>query len=316
MTNKVQLPKFSLMSTNLLSTSAAIGFGGVVQEYLCNWENQQLRVVYETLGKGSPLLLLPSFSSVSTRSEVGELAKLLAANFQVVAIDWPGFGQSSRPSLNYRPEIYQQFLEDFVKAVFNNPITVVAAGHAASYVLQLAVKQPTTFLRIVLLAPTWRGPLPTMGASQQIAGMVRELVRSPILGQALYKLNTTQSFLSFMYRRHVFTDAAKITPSFIEKKWHITQQPGARFASAAFVTGNLDAVHKQSDFLGLVQSLTVPLMVVIGESSPPKSREEMNALAALPKVRSVVIPGSLGLHEEYPTVVLQAVQDFLLSPEN
>ena len=316
MTNKVQLPKFSLMPTNLLSTSAATSFGGVVQEYFWNWENQQLRVVYETLGKGSPLLLLPSFSSVSTRSEIGELAKLLAPNFQVLAIDWPGFGESSRPSLNYRPEIYQQFLEDFVKAVFNAPITVVAAGHAASYVLQLAVKQQAAFSQIVLLGPTWRGPLPTMGASQQIAGMVRELVRSPIVGQALYKLNTTQSFLSFMYRRHVFTDAAKITPSFIEKKWHTTQQPGARFASAAFVTGNLDAVHKQSDFLELVQSLTIPLMVVIGESSPPKSREEMNALVALPGVRSVVIPGSLGLHEEYPAVVLEAVQDFLFSPKN
>jgi pimeloyl-ACP methyl ester carboxylesterase len=302
------------MSTNLLSTSAA-SFGGVVQEYLWNFENQQLRVVYETLGKGSPLLLLPSFSSVSTRSEVGELAKLLAPNFQVVAIDWPGFGESSRPSLNYRPEIYQQFLEDFVKAVFNTPITVVAAGHAASYVLQLAVKQ-AAFSKILLLAPTWRGPLPTMGASQEIAGFVRGLVRSPILGQALYKLNTTPSFLSLMYRRHVFTDAAKITPGFIEKKWHTTQQPGARFASAAFVTGNLDAVHEQSDFLGLVQSLTVPLMVVIGESSPPKSREEMNALVALPGVRSVVIRGSLGLHEEYPEVVLEAVQNFLFSSEN
>ncbi len=313
MTNRVQLPKFSVMSTNVLSTSAGIGFGGVVQEYLWNFENQQLRVVYETLGKGSPLLLIPSFSSVSTRLEVGELAKLLASNFQVVAVDWPGFGESSRPSLNYRPEIYQQFLEDFVKAVFNTPITVVAAGHAASYVLQLAVKQQAAFSKIVLLAPTWRGPLPTMGASPQIAGIVRELVRSPILGQALYKLNTAPSLLSFMYRRHVFTDAAKITPSFIEKKWHTTQQPGARFASAAFVTGNLDAVHKQSDFLELVQSLTVPLMVVIGESSPPKSRKEMNALVALPGVKSVVIPGSLGLHEEYPAVVLEAVEDFLFS---
>jgi len=304
------------MSTNLLSTSAAVGFGGVVQEYLWNWENQQLRVAYETLGKGSPLLLLPAFSSVSTRLEMGELARLLAPNFQVVAVDWPGFGESSRPSLNYQPQIYQQFLSDFVNAIFNTPITVMAAGHASTYVLQLAVKQPAAFSKIVLLAPTWRGPLPTMGASQQIAGMVRELVRSPIVGQALYKLNTTPSFLNFMYRRHVFTDTAKLTPSFIEKKWQTTQQPGARFASAAFVTGNLDAVRQQSDFLQLVQSLTVPLMVVIGESSPTKSREEMNALAALPGVRSVVIPGSLGLHEEYPAEVLAAVENFLFRIEN
>lgn len=301
------------MSTNLLSTSNAVGFGGVVQEYLWNWDNQQLRIVYETLGKGSPLLLLPAFSTVSTRLEMGELARLLAPHFQVTAVDWPGFGESSRPSLNYSPALYHQFLADFVKSVFNNAITVIAAGHAASYVLQLAQREPAVFSRIVLVAPTWRGPLPTMGATQQTAGMVKELVRSPILGQALYKLNTTPSFLSFMYRRHVFTDAAKLTPNFIEKKWHTTQQPGARFASAAFVTGNLDAVHEQSDFLALVRSLSVPLMVVIGESSPPKSRAEMEALAALPGVKSVVIPGSLGMHEEYPAEVLEAVQDFLFS---
>ncbi len=54
-------------------------------------------------------------------------------------------------------------------------------------------------------------------------------------------------------------------------------------------------------------------MVVIGESSPPKSRAEMDALAALPKVTSVIVPGSLGLHEEYPADVLEAVRDFLFS---
>ncbi|WP_414563982.1 MULTISPECIES: alpha/beta fold hydrolase [unclassified Anabaena] len=301
------------MTTNLVSTPDSVGFGGVVKEYTWSWENQPLRVIYETIGTGSPILLLPAFSSVSTRAEMGELAKLLASHFQVTAVDWPGFGQSSRPSLNYRPEIYQQFLEDFITTVFLTPIIVVAAGHASSYVLKLAVKQPDIFSRIALLAPTWRGPLPTMGANPQIADMVKGLVRSPIVGQALYKLNTTPSFLSWMYRRHVFTDDAKLTPSFIEKKWQTTRKPGARFASAAFVTGNLDAIREQSDFLALVQSLSVPLMVVIGKSSPPKSRAEMDTVAALPKVQSVVIPGSLGLHEEYPDVVFTAIEDFLLS---
>ena len=302
------------MSTNLVSTYDPVGFGGVVQEYIWTWDNQPLRVIYETIGTGSPLLLLPAFSSVSMRGEMGELANLLAPHFQVTVVDWPGFGQSSRPSFNYRPEIYHQFLEDFIHTVFSPPITVVAAGHASSYVLQLAVKQPHLFLRILLLAPTWRGPLPTMGASPQIADLVKGLVRSPIIGQGLYKLNTTPSFLTWMYRRHVFSDDRKLTPSFIERKWQTTQKAGARFASAAFVTGNLDAIKNQSDYLTLVGNLSIPLMVVIGESTPPKSRQEMNAVAALPGVTSVVIPGSLGLHEEHPDIVFTATQDFLLPP--
>ncbi|WP_414526729.1 alpha/beta fold hydrolase [Nodularia chucula] len=302
------------MSSNVVSTYEPVGFGGTVHEYTWSWENQPLRVIYETIGTGSPLLLLPTFSSVSMRGEMGELANLLAPHFEVTVPDWPGFGESSRPSLNYRPEIYQQFLADFIQTVFPTPMIVVAAGHAASYVLQLAVKQPDVFTKILLLAPTWRGPLPTMGASTQIADFVKGLVRSPIVGQALYKLNTTPSFLTWMYRRHVFSDDAKLTPSFIEKKYQTTQKPGARFASAAFVTGNLDAIRQQTDFLTLVQSLSVPLMVVIGESTPPKSRQEMNTLAALPAVTSAILPGSLGIHEEYPELVFTAVQEFLLSP--
>jgi len=141
------------------------------------------------------------------------------------------------------------------------------------------------------------------------------LVRSPIVGQILYKLNTLPSFLNFMYRRHVFVDMSRLTPHFIEKKWHTTQQPGARFASAAFVTGNIDAVNAQADFLEMVRLLSVPLMIVIGESSPPKSRQEMEAMAALPGVKSVVLPGSLGMHEEYPAAILAAIQDFLFSPQ-
>lgn len=301
------------MSTNVLSASSKSEIGGVVQEYFWKSENQQLRIAYETLGKGPQLLLLPAFSTVSMRSEMGEIGKLLSPHFQVVAVDWPGFGQSSRPAVNYEPALYQQFMKDFVTSVLDTPVAVVAAGHSAAYVLQLANQIQTVFSRIVLVAPTWCGPLRVMGVNQEIRGMVRELVRSPFLGQFLYKLNTLPSFLNFMYRRHVYVDAAKLTPDFMQYKWRNTQQSGARYAPAAFVTGTLDAVDNQADFLALARGVSVPLKVVIGESSPSKSRAEMDAMKALSGVQTVVLPGSLGMHEEYPQAVVEAVQDFLLS---
>jgi hypothetical protein len=150
-----------------------------------------------------------------------------------------------------------------------------------------------------------------MGANQQISGLVRQLVRSPILGQGLYKLNTTPSFLSLMYRRHVYTDEAKLTPDFIAQKWQITQQPGARYAPAAFVTGAIDSVQERADFLAYFQPLPVPVMVIIGEQVPPKSREEMDLIAGLPGVQSSVLPGSLGMHEEYADSVSEVMWDFL-----
>ena len=294
-----------------MTKSSPTKIDGVVKEFLWNWEQQQIRVVYECLGEGSPLLLLPAFSTVSMRSEMADIAKLLSPHFQTIAVDFPGFGDSQRPSVDYKPALYQQFLQDFVSSVFDTPVAVVAAGHSAAYVLRLQKEQPNAFSRIVLVAPTWRGPLPTMGVDKSVAGMVKNLVRSPILGQFLYKLNTVPGFLSFMYRRHVYTDAAKLTSDFIEYKWRNTQHPGGRFAPAAFVTGNLDAVNNRNDFLNLAKNLSIPLMVIIGESSPPSSRAEMDALAALPEVESVKLGGTLGMHEEYPTEVFEAISPFL-----
>lgn len=299
-------------TTQTSSNPSATGIGGTVQEYIWNWQGQPLRVVYETLGEGMPVLLLPAFSTVSTRGEMVGLAKLLAPQFQTVALDWPGFGESDRPPLDYRSTIYHQFLQDFVTNVFNTPVAVLAAGHAAGYVMHLAKRLPEVWSKIVLVAPTWRGPLPTMtGEQQDWFGIIREAVRSPILGDALYALNTAPPFLSYMYQSHVFTDSAILTPSFIEQKWKITQHPGGRFAPVAFVTGALDPVRNQSDFLAWFQPLPAPVMVIIGEQAPPKSKAEMEVLASLPGVEVRRLPGSLGMHEEYPAAVAEAILPFL-----
>jgi len=295
------------------STATNFGLAGNVHEYVWAWAGQQLPIVYETLGQGPPVLLLPAFSTVSTRAEMRGLAERLAPQFQVTALDWPGFGQSPRPPLDYRPALYHQFLEQFVKAVFDLPIAVVAAGHAAGYVMHLAQQAPQTLSQVVLVAPTWRGPLMTMGEHRQLYGMLRNLVRTPLVGQALYKLNTTRSFLSLMYRRHVYADPAKVTPELIERKYQITQRPGARFAPAAFVTGALDPVKDRSELLNWFQPLPMPLMVVVGEHSPPKSKAEMEALAELPGVEIQRFSGSLGLHEEYAAEVAEVILPFLNS---
>lgn len=295
-----------LTITNSSKNSATAG------EYLWNWKETQIKVIYETRGKGNPVLLLPAFSTVSTREEMRPLAEILAPNFQVVSLDWPGFGESSRPRTDYEPQLYHQFLTDFVESIFNSPVAVVAAGHAAGYVMALAQKKPDVWSKIVLAAPTWRGPLPTMSKKQSgWHGIVRELVRSPLIGQFLYKLNTAPSFLSFMYRRHVYADAAKVTPDFIQSKWEVTQKPGARYGSAAFVTGGLDPAKVRSEFTDNFQQLTVPVMVVIAENAPPKSKAEMQVLAELPGVESRIIPGSLGMHEENAADLANAIKSFL-----
>lgn len=289
--------------------------GGTIREFYWNWKKKPITVIYEVRGEGKPVLLLPAFSSVSTRGEMRALADRLAEQFQVVTLDWVGFGDSSRPAISYSPAVYHALLKDFVRGVFAEPVVVVAAGHAAGYVMQLAQKSREAWAWIVLVAPTWRGPLPTaMGERRWLYNLLRFIVNLPILGQFLYLLNTTPPFLRWMMGRHVFADRSHLSKELMTEKWRTTQRRGGRFASAAFVTGGLDPVRKRNQFFDYFQPpLPAPVLMVIGEQTPVKSLAEMEILAHFSGVGIQILrmPGSLGLHEEYGDQLADSVIPFL-----
>lgn len=280
-------------------------------QFSFEWNQQQYSIAYDTIGQGKPVLLLPAFSTVSTRLEMKGIAERINDRYQAITLDWLGFGESDRPALDYRPVLLHQVLQAFVKAIFSEPVAIIAAGHAAGYALQLAQQYPQACSCIVLVAPTWRGPLPTMGAPKPLATAVRQLVRFPVLGQALYQANTTRGFLRLMYGRHVYANQSRLTPEFIEQKQQITRQPGARFAPAAFVTGGLDPVSDRQEFITLLQSSPVPVLVIVADQAPPYSKQEMEAMVAIPGIQSLVLPGTLGMYEEYAAEVAEAVLPFL-----
>ena len=301
------------------STAPTARLGGTVHHYRWQYESQEVAIAYETLGQGAPVLLLPAFSTVSTRTEMAQIAQVLSPHFQVIALDWLGFGDSDRPALQYGRSLYQQILQDFVQACCPQPLTIIAAGHAAGYALHLAHTQPDICQNLILVAPTWKGPLRAMGAPTWMATGVRNLVRSPLLGPTLYSLNTRPAFLKWMYQRHVYVDHTKLTPTFMEQRYRITQHEGARFAPAAFVTGGLDPMADQDEWLHVGRevatssTLARPMQVILADQSPPQSKAGMEAIASLPHVQAHRLPGSLGVYEEYGNEVGAIALQFLQS---
>jgi pimeloyl-ACP methyl ester carboxylesterase len=259
------------------------------------------------------VLLLPAFSTVSSREEMRPLAERLAAQgCRCTLVDWPGFGDSTRGRLSYGPRLYRHFLADFADAVTPKGVAVVAAGHAASYALALARDRPGVWSRAVLLAPTWRGPLPTaMGEHTKAYAWARRLVGAPVIGEALYRLNTLRPVIGLMYRRHVYSEASRVTPLFVAKKQDVARRPGARFGSAAFVTGQLDPVSDRAAFLALFDASPVPILVLCGDATPPRSKAEMVVLAGRSGIDLRWMPGALGLHEEGAQTIADTIIDFV-----
>ena len=127
-----------------------------------SWGGKAIRLNSTEGGTGQAILLLPALSSISTRHEMRPLQERLAREYSTFSIDWPGFGDEARPQMDWAPEVFTAFLSFLLTSVVREPHAIIAAGHAAGYVLKHAAGAPQVVPRLVLVAPTWRGPLRTM----------------------------------------------------------------------------------------------------------------------------------------------------------
>lgn len=285
---------------------ASAGKGGAV---VWHWQGHDVVVGTTRQGSGPRALLLPALSSISTRAEMAPLAERLAPRFTVTTIDWPGFGAAPRPPVAWSPEALAAFLRFALDDVVPEPALVVAAGHAAGYLLAEAAARPVPGRRLALLAPTWRGPLPTMLRRRPPwLGRLARLADVPGLGAALYRLNVNPATVRMMARAHVYADPAWLTPERQAAKRGVTGAKGARHAAVRFVTGQLDPFADRAGFLSAAAALREPALVVYGADTPPKSRAEMEVLSGVPGITARVLPrGKLSLHEEFPDAVAAAI---------
>lgn len=307
-----------------LQARLAVQFHCVGEFRHCQLQEMERRIRYrpdgceitlglEEAGSGPSVVLLPALSSISTREEMTPLLARLASNFRVVAVDWPGFGGYPRPRCDWSPEILSKFLDWFITEVTLLPHGIIAAGHAATYALHQAVHRPGTTGRLVLIAPTWRGPLPTaLNGHRSWLARIRAVVDRPVVGPLLYRMNVSRFVIFKMTRGHVYEDPEWLGGQRLSAKLAITQTQGARYGSVRFVTGALDRVESRASFLDLARRANVPILVVYGDKTPSKSRAEIEALAEIPGVQTERLSrGRLAIHEEFPDSVADAAMAFL-----
>ena len=241
------------------------------------------------------------------------LQERLSANYETVTADWPGFGDQPRPPHDWQPVNYANFLTYLIDSL--RPLhAVIAAGHAGTFALAHAYAYPQALGRLVLVAPTWRGPLPTMmHGHRPWFDRISWIVDLPIIGPLLYRLNVNRLVIRHMAAGHVYTDARWLRGERLPEKLAVTRSAGARFSSIRFVTGKVDPLTTRTEFLDLAQRSPVPTLMVYGAQTPLRSRAEMEALASMSSIHSVMLPlGKLSVHEEFPDSVAETIAPFLL----
>ncbi len=244
------------------------------------------------------LVLVHGVNAAGSSGEFRHVFGALAEDYHVVAPDLPGFGRSDRPSLTYSAALYEDFCADFL-AEFEDP-AVVASSLSAAYVAEAAADgDGVDVSRLVCICPTVRGgPEPKQ--------WLRELLRAPVVGTALFNALASKPAIRYFNADHGYYDPANASEEWMDYEWRTAHQPNARFAPASFISGYLNS---DADLGATLASLGVPVTFVWGREADVTPLKEGRELAEAADARLVVFDDAKLLpHVEFPESFVETVR--------
>lgn len=257
-------------------------------------------VAYAEAGDSSDpdLLLFHGIHAAASNHEFGPVFESLAEDYHVLAPDLPGFGHSDRPPLLYSASLYESFVADAIQDLAADEPTVVASSVSGAYAAAAATESADV-AELVLIGPT----ADTMGNRSTA---VRTLLRSPLVGEALFNLVVAKPSLRHFHADHGYFDMANLAPETLAYEWQTAHQPGARFAPASFVSGFLDP---EGTLGARLERVSVPLTLVWGREADITPLSVGRDLAEQADARLVVFDrAGLLPHVEHPSLFVDTLR--------
>jgi len=243
------------------------------------------------------LVLFHGINASGSSHEFRGIFNELAEEYHVVAPDLPGFGRSDRPPLMYSGSLYTTFVEDFLAEMADDP-TVLASSLSGAYAGVAA--QSVDVSELVLICPTAE----TMPGRRV---WLRSLLRTPLVGEALFNLITSKRSIRYFNADHGYYDPDNITDDLVEYQWQTGHQEGARFAPASFISGFLDL---DVDLGAELAALDVPITIIWGRQAEITPLEGGERLAEAANARLLVFDETdLQPHVEHPEQFVEYLRE-------
>jgi pimeloyl-ACP methyl ester carboxylesterase len=230
-----------------------------------------LRIAYRRAGSGPPLLLL--HSAFSDSREWRRQIDGLSGEFDVVAWDAPGCGQSSDPPETYRLSDYADCLAGFIEALGLDRPHVAGLSLGSMYALMLYRWYPEIPRSLVLASAYagWAGSLPPEVVEQRLQQTLRDLEQPP---EELIAGFVSDSFTDSV-PPEVIAEAVTIMSDF-HPDWVRAMLP----------------VFGRADLRDVLPRIDVPVLLLYGDAdqrSPLSVAEDLHS--RIPASRLTVMPG-------------------------
>ncbi|MGP1383965.1 MAG: alpha/beta fold hydrolase [Thainema sp.] len=253
-----------------------------------------------------PLLFLHSLGGGSSAYEWSKVYPAFAADYQVIAPDLIGWGQSTHPIRDYTVEDYFTMLSELMEWI-GRPVTVFASSLTAGITVRLAVQQPEHFAQLILVCPSGYSDFGTNFG----AGLSAQLTKIPGLNDLIYNLGAAnETAVSNFMAQFLFAQPSRITPEMVAAYVTSARQRHAQYAALASLKGNLSF-----DLSRYISQLSVPTAMIWGEQAKfnrPSIGERLAKLNphAIKGFHTIPNTGVLP-HLEYPAYVVGLATPYL-----
>lgn len=252
-------------------------------------------------GRGRPLVLVHGY--LVSHWQFRKIIPALAAEHDVVAFDFPGYGESDRPDpseFRYDASGFLDTLIGVLDVLGIEKATLVGQSMGGAVSLYAAARRPERVERLVVVDPLcypWRPPLPARFAL------------APVAGPWLLRAMATRGMCKQVMRREIYNDPACVSEDWIDYVWERLNRPGGIEAAAA----TMRFVADPGIIASSVRAVRAPTLIVWGENDRLFPSGFARRLEAdITGSTSKIIPGcGHSPPEERPEELLATILPFL-----
>jgi pimeloyl-ACP methyl ester carboxylesterase len=239
-----------------------------------------------------------------------DIAKALADDYEVHAFDWPGYGLSSRPTVDrfsYAPKDYARILDRyFGKAgIDTSKLTIYATDIGALPTLLLAVERPDIARTIIV------GDFAPFNRPQFMYASLQSLKEGPAMDQVRANLNSNRDeILQNTFTRGLPEEEHfEVAREFKDDMFRGWTQ-GAMTSADAFSHYYSHFTRDQDHFESQLARLKTPVKVVWGEKDLYINKEMGVEFAERVRAKLTLLPGIGHFpHLQNPMLAIDEVRD-------
>lgn len=193
-------------------------------------------IIYHISGRGEALLLVHGINLGASVFEWRNNFSALDRCACVYALDLIGFGMSEKRSMVYTAEIYMTVIREFIEAVIQEPVHILASGLSAAYCSGIAYEFPQLVRSLMLVTPSGIGANAELPNENSFS--MFKLFTNPVQGEALYHAFASRQSIQYFLTEFIYANPSNVTVGTVNYLFDAAHQcPNSQYAPASFISG-------------------------------------------------------------------------------